>query len=87
MVTHGVHDLCEDGLNPMDVKKQATIESSDFGAEFPPMKQRLGILRGLRYKLRMMGVPCEIPSYVYGGNMSATHNTQRPESTLKEKAI
>jgi hypothetical protein len=42
-------------------------------------------LRGLRYKLRMMGVPVTGPSYIYSNNMSVIHNTQRPESTLKKK--
>ena len=68
------------------LKKQATIESSVFGAEFVAMKQGVETLRGLRYKLRMMGVPCEYPSYIYGDNMSVIHNTQRPESTLKKKS-
>jgi hypothetical protein len=67
-------------------KKQATIESFVFGAEFVAMKQGVETLRGLRYKLRMMGVPCEHPSYIYGDNMSVIHNTQRPESTLKKKS-
>jgi hypothetical protein len=67
-------------------KKQPTIESSVFGAEFVAMKNGVESLRGLRYKLRMMGVPLSGPSYVYGDNMSVIHNTQRPESTLKKKS-
>ena len=39
-------------------KKQASIESSSFGAEFIVMKQCCEYLHGLRYKLRMMGIPC-----------------------------
>ena len=67
-------------------KKQATIETSVFGAEFVAMKQGMETLRGLRYKLRMMGVPISGPSYIYGDNMSVIHNTQRPDSTLKKKS-
>jgi hypothetical protein len=67
-------------------KKQATIETSVFGAEFVAMKQGMEALRGLRYKLRMMGVEISGPSYIYGDNMSVIHNTQRPESTLKKKS-
>ena len=37
-------------------KKQATIETLVFGAEFVAMKLGMESLRGLRYKLRMMGV-------------------------------
>ena len=67
-------------------KKQATIETSVFGAEFVAMKQGMECLRGLRYKLRMMGVAISGPSYIYGDNMSVIHNTQRPESMLKKKS-
>ena len=66
-------------------KKQPTFESSVFGAEFAAMKSGMEHLRGLRYKLCMMGVPLAGPSYIYGDNMSVIHNTQRPESTLKNK--
>jgi len=65
--------------------KQPTIESSVFGAEFVAMKHGMEKLRGLRYKLRMMGVPISGPSYIFGDNMSVIHNTQRPESVLKKK--
>ena len=41
-------------------------------------------IQGIRYKLRMTGVPIYGPSYIYGGNMSVIHNNQRPKSTLKE---
>ena len=67
-------------------KKQATIETSVFGAEFVAMKHGMEAVRGLRYKLRMMGVPLSGPSYFYGDNMSVIHNTQHPESTLKNKS-
>ena len=50
------------------------------------MKLVMESLQGLRYKLQMMGVPFDGPSYVFGDNMSVIHNTQRPESTLKKKA-
>ena len=50
------------------------------------MKAGVEALRAIRYKLRMMGVPLEGPSYVYGDNMSVIYNTSKPESTLKKKA-
>jgi hypothetical protein len=67
-------------------KQQATIETSVFGAEFVAMKIGMESLRGLCYKLRMMGVGISGPSYMYGNNMSVIHNTQRPESLLKKKS-
>jgi hypothetical protein len=46
-------------------KKQATIATSVFGAKFVAMKHGMEALRGLRYKSRMMGVPIEVPSFIY----------------------
>jgi hypothetical protein len=67
-------------------KRQGTVETSVFGAEFVAMKVGNEACRGLRYKLRMMGIPIAGPTYLYGDNMSVIHNTQRPESTLKKKS-
>ena len=67
-------------------KKQATIEGSLFGAEFFATKTGVEALRGIRYKLRMMGAPLTGLTYVYGDNMSVIYNTSRPESTLKKKS-
>ena len=67
-------------------KRQPTVESSVFGAEFVAMKNGMETVRGLRYKLRMMGVPLSGPTLMYGDNMSVIHNTQRPESTLTKKS-
>ena len=58
-------------------KKQATIDTSVFGAEFVAMKIVMDTLRGIRYKMRMTGVPISGPSYIYGDNMSVIHNNQR----------
>jgi hypothetical protein len=66
-------------------KRQPTVETSVFGAEFVAMKNGMETLCGLRYKLRMLGIPIEGPAYVYGDNMSVIHSTQRPESMLKKK--
>ena len=67
-------------------KKQATIETSVFGAEFVAMNQGIESMCGLCYKLRMMVVRISGPTYVYGDNMSVIHNTQRPELTLRKKS-
>jgi hypothetical protein len=67
-------------------KRQPTIESSVFGTEFVAMKHGMEKLRGLWYKLQMMGVPVMGPSYIYGDNMSVIHNMQQLESTLKKKS-
>jgi hypothetical protein len=66
-------------------KKQTSVESSSFGSEFCSMKQCCEYLRGLRYKLRMMGIPVDGPAYIFGDNQSVLANTSIPESTLKKK--
>ena len=68
------------------LKKQSTVETSVFGAEFCAMKHGIENLRGILYKVRMMGVPVKGASYVYGDNMSVVNNTSKPESTLKKKS-
>jgi hypothetical protein len=50
------------------------------------MKNGIEKCRGLRYKLRMMGVALSGPTFVYGDNMSVVHNTYGPEYVLKKKS-
>ena len=67
-------------------KKQQTVKTSVFGAEFVVLKHGIEHVRGIRYKLRMVGVPLSGPTDVYGDNMSVIKNTQHPESTLRKKS-
>ena len=67
-------------------KNQATVEGAVFGAKFLAMKQDVEALRGIRFKLQMMGVNIDGPNYVYGDNMSVIHNTYKPGSVLKNKS-
>jgi hypothetical protein len=67
-------------------KRQRTVESSVFGAEFVAMKNGIETCQGLRYKLIIMGVALSGPTFVYGDNMAVVHNTQRPEFVLKKKS-
>jgi hypothetical protein len=66
-------------------KKQATIETSVFGAEFVAMKHGIEKLRRLLYKLCMMGIPLTGPSYILPDNKFQVTNSTIPESTLKKK--
>ena len=50
------------------------------------MKQCCEYLHGLRYKLRMMGIPCEHSSYIYGDNQLVLANTTIPDSAMKKKS-
>ena len=49
------------------------------------MKQSTEYVRGLRYKLRMMGIPVDEPAFIFGENQSVLAYTTMPESTLKNK--
>ena len=67
-------------------KKQNSLESSSFGSEFIAMKQYCEYVCGLRYKLRMMGISCVDPMFIYGDNQSVLANTTIPDSMLKKKS-
>ena len=67
-------------------KKQGSIETSSFGSEYVAMKTATEYVRGLRFKLRMFGIPCEGCTYVYGDNKSVLVNSSLPHSTLKKKS-
>ena len=66
-------------------KKQTGIETSSFGSEFTAMKTCVEMIQGLRYKLRMMGVPIDSPARVQADNEAVVKNSSMPESTLKKK--
>ena len=49
------------------------------------MKQAVEYVRGLRYKIRVVLIPCEDPTFVYGNRQSMLANTSVPASTLNKK--
>ena len=57
-----------------------------FGSEFTALKTGIEMIKGLHFKLRMMGVPLGRPAHVRIDNMSVVNNTSRPESTLRKKS-
>jgi len=63
-----------------------TLPSELFGlVSLQKMKTAIEMIEGLRYKLRMFGIPVEGPANIYCDNEAVTKNTQVPESTLKKK--
>ena len=66
-------------------KKQNTVETSTFGSEFVAMRQAFEMVKALSYKLRMFGIPIDVPAQVYGDNNAVVLNSSVPESTLKKK--
>ena len=66
-------------------KRQNTVKTSIFGAEFCAMKIAVELNDALRYKLCMFGVPIDGSTNVYCDNEAVYQNTTVPESTLKKK--
>ena len=66
-------------------KRQNTIETSTFGSEFVALRIAVEMNEGLRYKLRMMGIPIMGPSNCFCDNQSVVTNSILPHSTLAKK--
>ena len=49
------------------------------------MKTTIEMIKGLQYKLRMMGIEVDGSTNVFCDNKSMVKNTTKPESTLKKK--
>jgi hypothetical protein len=67
-------------------KKQTSCKTSSFGSELVAMKQATNHIRGLRYKLRIMGITVDEPAYIFGHNQLVLANTTAPWSALKKKS-
>jgi hypothetical protein len=66
-------------------KRQNAVETSTFGSEFIALKTAVEMTEGLRYKLRMFGIPIEEATNVYCDNEAVYKNASRPESVLRKK--
>ena len=66
-------------------KRQNTVESSTFGSEYVALRLVTDAIEGLRFKLRMMGVPIDGKTSIFCDNESVVKNSTAPESTLKKK--
>ena len=66
-------------------KRQATVETSTYGAEMVAARIAVDLIIELRYTLRMMGIPIDGPAMLFGDNKSVVLNTTVPSSVLKKK--
>ena len=66
-------------------KRHNSIETSTFGSEFTVTKQGVELLKALRYKLRMFGIPIEGPANVYCDNKAVYKNVRFPSLVLNKK--
>ena len=67
-------------------KKQSSVESSTFVSEFTAIKQSCEYIRGLRYKLRMMGITCEDPAYIEGDKTVSASQHDYPRLHFEEES-
>ena len=68
------------------LKRHHTSESSTFGSEFVAMRVAIErMIEGLRYKLRMMGIPIDGLTNVFCDNAAVVRNSTALESVLKKK--
>jgi len=68
-------------------KRQNTVEASTFGAEFIAARTCLEAIEGLRFKLRMFGIPILGKTNMLCDNSSVVNSSQRPDSTLSKKHL
>lgn len=66
-------------------KRQSTIKSSTFGSEFVALKIAAELLEGLRYRLRMMGIPLQGTTNTFCDNGSIVTSVSDPTSLLTKK--
>ena len=66
-------------------KRQSTCEASTFGSELVAARIATEMVKGLRLKLRMMGVEILGPTAMFCDNASVVTQSTRPESALKKK--
>ena len=68
-------------------KRQNTVEASTFGSEMVALRAMVELIIGLRYKLRMFGIPIDGPCNVFCDNEAVTKSAMNPSTTLKRKHI
>jgi hypothetical protein len=66
-------------------KAQKTVETSTFGSEFVAIQVASELIKALRYKLRMMGVPIDGPANVLADNGTMIKNSTIPSQALRKK--
>ena len=68
-------------------KRQSSIETSTYGAEFNAMRTASEEVIAIRYMLRCLGVTVDKPTPVIGDNAAVIINASYPESLLKKKHV
>jgi hypothetical protein len=80
--------FCFVGSTPVSwkSKRQASVQTSTFGAEFTALKKAVEEGITLRYYLRSMGIKVGKPTPIFVDNMGVVLNASNPGSTLNKKS-
>jgi hypothetical protein len=68
-------------------KKQNTVEAATYGSEFVAARISVDLAEGLLYKLRMFGIPVELPINLFCDNRSVVNSSTRLEARLTKKHL
>lgn len=68
-------------------RRQGSIESSTYGAEFNAMRAATQEIISIRYTLRSFGIPINSPSDMWGDNLGVLQNVTFAASQLKKKHL
>src|SRR6476620_7103473 len=66
-------------------KKQGCVETATYGSEFVAARIGVDKIVEMKYMLRMLGVPMEGPSYMFGDNLAVVNSSKVSDDTLKKK--
>jgi hypothetical protein len=74
-------------LTPVDwfTRRQDTVETATYGSEFVAARIATEQVMDIRTTLRMMGVPIEEKTYMFGDNKSVITSSTIPHSVLKKR--
>ena len=81
----GLFLYCNNALIYCMSNKQGSIDTSSIGSEFVAMKACNEYIRGLNFKLYMMGIQCDCPAFIYGDNQYVLASTTMPHLMLNKK--
>ena len=66
-------------------KRQNTVETATYGSELVACRTATEQVIEIRYYLRMLGVPIDTPTYMFGDNMSVVMNVTMPQSLISKR--
>ena len=68
-------------------KKQSTVETATYASEFIAGRVCAEEVMGIRFELRMLGIPLDGPSWLFGDNKAMINSSMIPEGKLTKRSI